>query len=301
MAYALLSTRNTSGLHPNLRGLGFLGDSNPTLTAEAAFQKALSAYSGQHVNPRDSGNSAWISANERQIAAGQLDPATGCSGQSPNLNLFQTASGVALGTTGATVGILGPSGTGLIPAAAVPVIGWVIAGAGAIIGLISAIFQHHAAAVKRDANFYCAAVGGVNNAFNVIKTAVQNGTMKPSDAANALPEIYSQMMAAGGASGSSSGPGSIPSGGAPINNHPYCNSVCELSICVLGMVFYWQAQFQSMVSQQAAAESQGVQSSQGGSQISEVLPGSPVAPSGFSAVPGWAWLIGAAFAAWAVL
>jgi len=177
MAYAQLSTRNTSGLHPNLRGLGFLGDNGTSaITADAAFQQALSAYAGKNVNSRDSGNPAWISANEQQIAAGQFNPYPGCTGQAPNVNLFQTASGLALGTTAAGVGILGSSSVGLIPAAAVPVVGWVIAGVGAIVSIIGAIFKHHAAAVTRDLNFSCGAVPAVNNAFRLIAQAVNPGT-----------------------------------------------------------------------------------------------------------------------------
>jgi hypothetical protein len=301
MAYAQLSTRNTSGLHPNLRGLGFLGDTIPgTISAADALQKAVSAYAGFHVNPAPSGNSGWLATLEPVVQSGQLNPATGCTGQAPNANLFQTASGLALGTVGAGVGILGPSGAGVIAATAVPVIGWVIAGAGAIIGLISAIFTHHAAAERRDLNFACSSIPAVNNSFAIIMKAVQNGTMRPTDAANALPEIYSQYMAAGGASGSVSGPESIPSGGTAINDSPWCNGNCVVSIQILAMVFYWQSQFQAMAAQQAAAQSQGTQSSQGGSQISELFPGSSVAAGGLSAIPSWAWLLAAGFAAWAV-
>lgn len=231
-----------------LRGLGQAS----ALTADQAFQQAMSMYSGQHVNPRDyPGNSAWIASMVRQIGAAQFDPWPGCTGQAPSLNLFQTASGLALGTTAATVGILSHT-TSLIPAAAVPVIGWVVAGVGAIISIIGAIFAHHAAAVKRDMNFSCSALPAVNNALALIQQGVQNGTMSPSDAAAALPQIYSQFMAAGGASGSITGPGGIPSGGAPINNHPYCNSNCEMSVVLLAMVLYWQSKFQAMAAQAAA-------------------------------------------------
>jgi hypothetical protein len=300
MAYARLSTRNTSGLHPNLRGMGSLGDvGNPTLTAEAALNQAIKLYAPYHLNPKDFSNSAFLSAAEAEITSAQFAPYAGCTGQAPALNLFQTASGVALGTTAAAVGFLGPSGAALIPAAAVPVIGWVIAGIGAIIGLIEAIFAHHAAAVKRDMNFSCGAVPAVNNAFGVIKTAIQNGTMTLSDAAAALPTIYTQFMAAGGASGSASGPGSIPSGGTAINDNPYCNANCELSVVLYAMVLYWQSQFQAMAAQQEADAQSASETSQGGS----VLPGAATSPvaSGISAIPAWAWLVGAGLAAWAVL
>jgi hypothetical protein len=119
--------------------------------------------------------------------------------------------------------------------------------------IISGIFQHHAQALARDFNFGCSAVPAVNQAFEVLIQGVQNGTMNPLDAANALPQIYSEFMAAGGASGSLSGPGGIPGGGTAINDSPYCNSNCEISIIVLGMVFYWQAQFLAQVQPAAVA------------------------------------------------
>jgi hypothetical protein len=281
--------RNRSSRRFRLRGLGQAAG----ITADAAFQQALSMYSGQQVNPRDSGNSAWISANERQIAAGAFDPYPGCTGQAPNLNLFQTATGVALGTVSAGVGILGPHGAGIIAASAVPVIGWVIAGVAAIISIIGIIFAHHAAAVKRDLNFSCSTLPAVNNAFALIMQAVQNGTMNPSDAANALPSIYSQFMAAGGASGSASGPGNIPGGGTAINNHPWCNSNCELSICLLGMVLYWQSQFQAMAEQAAAGPlTSSVANSPAGPLVSSVQNAVQSVATSTGVSPFVLWLLG---------
>lgn len=309
MSYALLKTRNTNGLHPNFRGLGFLGDSNPTLTADAAMQKAIQAYGGAHLNPKQFQNSAWLSQASSAIQSSSIDVTGGfgpdCAGQTAQpLSMFKTASGLALSGTAATTGIL--SAVHLIPAAAVPVIGWVVAGVGAIIGLIGAIFQHHAQAVARDLKFGCSAIPAVNNAFAVLRQGVQDGTIKPADAANALPEIYSQYMSAGGASGSASGPGGIPGGGTAINDSPWCNSNCELSVVLLAMVFYWQAQFQALAAQQAyeaqqAAAASQPSVSQGGSQVPEVAGGTSPAPIGFGAIPAWGWIAIGLFGAWAVM
>jgi hypothetical protein len=236
-----------------VRTLNGLGAAVP-ITGAQALQMALKAYAGKNLNPKDDYTNPGSDGMTAQIEAGQFNlPYPGCTGQAPNLNMFSTASGLALGTTTATVGFLGPSGAALIPASAVPVIGWAIAGVGAIIGLIGAIFSHHKAAVQRDMNFICGALPAVNNAFQVIAQAVANGQMKPADAAAALPQIYSEFMQAGGASGSISGPGSIPGSGAPINNHPYCNAACELSLALLGMVFFWQAQYAAMAAQPVPA------------------------------------------------
>jgi hypothetical protein len=291
--YAALSTRNASGLHPNFRGLGFLGDLSigPTLTPDAAMQQAIQQSSGENLNPKQFNNSAWLSAAASFIQSGALPvtPPYGpdCSGQgAPNLNIFQTASGLALGTTAATVGVLASPSVSLIPAAAVPVVGWVVAGVGAIIGLISAIFQHHAAAVKRDLAFGCSALPAVNNAFSVIARGVQSGQIKPADAAAALDHINSEYQAAGGAA---------------INYSPWCNSNCELGVILKGMVIYWKAQYAAIAAQQeAAATSQGStgNSSQGGSTVPEVVAGSPSPTSALESIPGWAWLAAAAFALW---
>jgi hypothetical protein len=306
MAYALLKTRNANGLHPNLRGLGFLGDASTPLSPTDALNQAIKAYSGAHLNPAQFQNSAWLSQAESAIASASIGVTGGfgpdCAGQTaPNMNILQTAGGLSLGAASATTGIL--ASTHIIAAAAVPVVGWVIAGVGAIIGIISAIFQHHAAAVKRDLAFGCSAIPAVNNAFAVIATGVQNGNIKPADAAAALPEIYSQYMAAGGASGSISGPGAIPGGGTAINDSPWCNSNCELSVVILGMVIYWQAQYQALAAQEAAAQTSAAAApefSSGGSQVPQVVGGTPAPGFSFSSIPAWGWIALAIAGAWAV-
>jgi hypothetical protein len=308
MAYAALSTRNGNGLHPMLRGLGFLGDASTPLSPTDAINAAIQAYSGAHLNPAQTQNQAWLSAAESAVANANIDVTGGfgpdCTGQTAQpLNLFQTVSGLALGTTAATVGVLASPSVALIPAAAVPVVGWIVAGVGAIIGLIDAIFEHHAAAVKRDLAFGCSAIPAVNNAMAVIIKGVQNGTILPADAANSLQEIYSQFMAAGGASGSASGPGGIPSGGKAINDSPFCNSNCELSLTVYAMVLYWTAQFQAQAAQAAAvaAEAATQTASQGGSTVPDLV-SSPQTTSGFSLseIPAWGWIALAVVGAWAV-
>ena len=295
MAYARLSTRDTSGLHPNLRGLG-AASSPSTLSASDALQQAIALYGGKNLNPRDIQNPVWISAVEAVIEAAKLNDDPSCATSTvPPLNLFSTASGLALTTATTTTGLL--SATGAIAASTGALLGAATMGVGLIVSVIGMIFQHHAQAVKRDLNFQCAAVPAVNNAFAVIASAVQNGSATPADAAQALPEIYSNYMSAGGASGSISGPGSIPGGGTPINDSPYCNSNCEISIQLLAMVFYWQSQYQALAAQQAAAAAAAASST----TASQAATGSSAAASGLSAIPIWAWIALAVFGAWAVL
>jgi hypothetical protein len=308
MSYALLSTRNNNGLHPNFRGLGFLGDASTPLSPTDALTAAIKAYSGYHLNPNQVQNPAWLSAAESAIANATIGVTGGfgpdCVGQTAQpLNLLQTASGLALSGTATTTGILATAS--IIPAAAVPVVGWIVAGVGALIGLIEAIFKHHAQAVARDLQFGCSAIPAANNAMAVIIKGVQDGTILPADAANSLQEIYSQFMAAGGASGGASGPGAMPGGGKAINDSPYCNSNCELSMVVYAMVLYWQGQFQAQAAQAAAvaaeAAAQAATTSQGGSSVPGIISSPAAVGSGLSAVPAWGWIALALFGAWAVM
>lgn len=306
MAYGLLSTRNENGLWPGFRGLGFLGDASTPLSPTDALTAALAAYSGAHVNPNITApSSAWMSEAESAVANASIDVTGGlgpnCAGQQAQpLNLLKTTSGLALSATTTTTGILAATST--IPAAAVPVVGWIVAGVGALVSLIGAIFEHHAQAVARDLQFGCSAVPAVNNAMAVIIKGVGDGTILPGDAANALAEVYSQFMAAGGASGSASGPGGIPSGGKAINDSPFCNSNCELSIIVYAMVLYWTGQFQAQAQQAAAVAAESAAqsgTSQGGSGVPGIV-SSPAAPGALSQVPAWGWIALALFGAWAV-
>jgi hypothetical protein len=319
MAYARLSTRNTSGLHPNLRGLGFLGDSLP-LSPTTALQQAIAAYSGKHLNPRDFQSQGFLSDLESEIASGQINLqaySPSCGSTPSNVNLFQTATGLAVGTTGAGIGIA--ASAGVIAAATAGLATAALMGVGVIFAVIDLIFAHHAAAVQRDLRFGCSTIPAVNNAFSLISQAVQNGQLSPSDAPAALWQVYSKFMSLGGASGSSSGPGGIPGGGTAINDSPYCNSDCEISVVLYAMCLYWQAQYQAMAAQAAANKAEAV--AQAAEQASTPAPlqqslTSPAVPAsalttptgtavlpvtGLSAVPAWGWLALAAVGAWAVL
>lgn len=315
MAYARLATRNTSGLHPNLRGLGFLGDSLP-LSPTTALQQAIAAYSGAHLNPRDFANQAFLSAVESEIASGQINLqaySSSCGNIAPNVNLFQTATGLAVGTTGAGIGIA--ASAGVIAAATAGLATAALMGVGVIFAVIDLIFAHHAAAVKRDLNFGCSVIPAVNNAFALINQAVQNGQTTPANAAAALDQIYSKYMSAGGASGSASGPGGIPGGGTAINDSPYCNSNCEISVAIYAMVLYWKAQYQAMAAQAAAvAAEQAAQANESAPTsaqsltspaipVSEFSSSVPAGSGGFSLkeIPAWGWLALAAIGAWAVM
>jgi len=301
-------------------GLGQLG-AGSALTATDALNQAISMYGAAHLNPAEFKNSAWLADAEAAISSATIPTSGGfgpqCSGQAAsNINLFKTASGLAVGTTSAGIGIA--ASIGAITATTAAIAGAATLGVGALVAVIGLIFEHHAAAVQRALSFGCSTYPAVNNSFALINQGVQQGTISPAAAAQALQEIYSQFMQAGGASGSASGPGNIPSGGQAINDSPWCNSNCELSVVLLGMVLYWEAQYAAM-QQPATAATTPAQAETGVSSPSTtpgtlvsvpssapVTPGTLVsmatgqavnAPPAAPAVPSWMWLAAAAVGA----
>jgi hypothetical protein len=218
----------------------------PTAAMQLAIQQAQS--SGLKLNPRDFQNNGWLGKAESQIAAGKFDVgwySPSCGSQpASNMNLLAVGSGIALSAAGATTGIM--VATHVISAVTGAVIGAATLGIGALISVIAMIFEHHAAAVKRDLAFGCGALPAVNNAFAVINQAVHAGQTTPAAAAQALDQIYQNYQSAGGAA---------------INNSPWCNSNCEMGVIVKAMVLYWQAQYQAMAAT-ASAPSAGATASQ---------------------------------------
>lgn len=220
-------------------GLGALGAA--TLTAEAAMQAAIQASGSLKLNPKDFQNSAWLSKAASQIRAGAFDISwySGNCGSTPaNMSLFTTAAGISISAAGATEGILVT--THVLAATTGAILGAATLGAGVLVSVISMIFAHHAAAVKRDLAFGCGALPAVNNAFSVINQAVQSKQTTPEAAAQALDAIYTQYQSAGGAA---------------INDNPWCNSNCEMGVILKAMVLYWQAQYAAMAASSSASAS----------------------------------------------
>lgn len=333
---ARLDTHVAHGWHPGLRGFhrvtlgaeAAVPDTNPTLTPMAALQQAIQMYGGDNLNPAQFQNNAWLSQAADAIQSGAIDTTGGlgpdCSGQAaPNLNLFKTASGLSLSAAAGTEGILASTGVIAATSTAGIALGAATMGVGLIVSVIGMIFQHHAQAVARDLSFGCQAIPAVNNALSVIQQAVASGAATAADAAQSLYEIYAQYMSLGGASGSSSGPGSIPGSGTAINKNPWCNSNCELSVIVLGMCLYWSAQFAQQASEQeAAASAAASMSSSTPTASGEVAATAPLSAqttatqatgatpteiqttetpvASLQTVPTWAWLLAGAVAIYAL-
>jgi len=325
MAYRALNTRNTSGMNPNFRGMGSFVplsgsvncvDQSGALSSIQSPQDALNAVMQSppsNLNPADWQNQSFINAVLSNIANGSIplesfSPA--CQGVvAQNVNVFQTDSGLALGTVSAGQGLLVATGT--IAGATAALAGAVTMGIGAIVGVISMIFAHHAAAVKAEQQYGCASIAAVNNAFSVIQKAVSNGTMIPGDAVQALCTVYSQYM------------NYVQSAGV-WGTSPYCNANCEVSMMVGAMVIYWQAQYSNMAAQQKASAASAASLSSSvpttSTSVAAAAPLSAQTPAGYSSpavaagaspsvsdlrqvstIPTWAWLVAAGLASMAVL
>ena len=267
------------------------------------MQAAIAQSAGLKLNPRDFQNSSWLSKAESQIAAGAFDIgwySPSCGTQAPNMNLFSTASGIALSAGSATTGIL--VATHVLTGVAAGIASVATLGVGALISVISMIFAHHAAAVKRDLSFGCGALPAVNNAFAVINKAVQSGQTTPAAASQSLDQIYQEYQSAGGAA---------------INDNPWCNSNCEMGVILKAMVLYWQSQYAAMAASAApaAAPSPAMQSqiaelqtqaataaAQGNTTQAAALTAQAKALQTQSAatsgaIPDWAYVAAAGFAA----
>jgi hypothetical protein len=355
MAYASLLTRNSAGLNPNFRGLrrlrnarslrglgacvpnwsyanacqqGVADTGTPTTPSpQDAMGTAINNMcnnTGTPCNCDDFQNCSWYGEALDQVENGQMNLAwfsPTCAGiVAPNVNVFQTDSGLALGTTSAGTGLL--AATGVIGASTAALLGAVTMGVGAIVAVIATIFAHHAAAAKQEQDVGCTSLAAVNNAMEVIATAVKNGTMTPSDAATAVGEIYPAYY-------------SYINQAGVFGTSPMCNANCEMSVIVQAMDIYWQGQYNLLASQQSAAAAQVVATSPSvatapvavASNAPEAAQTNPTAGAGVAvtpaaaagaypavtvpasssglssdieAIPSWAWILGLGLAIWAV-
>jgi hypothetical protein len=306
LAYAHLSTDSGHGLHPNFRGLGFLGDPG-VLTPAQALQQAAQGETGSDFEP-----GGWIMApNQPQVAQRRLMASAwspNCATQpKPNMNLFTTAGGLALSTAATGTGIA--TATGALAAGTGAMLGAATMGAGLVVSVIGMIFAHHTAAVREEQALGCAAIAAANNALDVIDKAIAAGQTTPDAAASALDALVSNFSSNVG----------------PMVQHNPCNANCELIVLLKAIVIYTKSIYANMSAQQSAAQAiadeaakQNAAASQaraatlqqqanvaqasGDTATAKVLrtQAAELAPSS-SSIPGWLWLVGAGLAAWAVL
>jgi hypothetical protein len=218
----------------NLAGYAIFGAISPS----DAWKQASSGETGADFSP---GGWAYAQTGVPQLlSTGQIDAqawSPNCASMpAPNVNLFQTVSGLALGTTSAGVGILAAN-PALLPMISVPVAGAIIAGAAVVVGIISTILNHHRAAVRQEQQLGCAAIAAANNAFNLIDQAVRSGQLRPADAAAAMDALVSKVSAFV----------------APAVKHNPCNANCELLVQVKAVAIYRKSLYADLAAAQATA------------------------------------------------
>jgi hypothetical protein len=211
------------------------------ISAQQAAQEAMATA------PKYS--SSYESDLEGDISAFQIGgfESAGCTNQpAPNLQLFQTASGLTLSAAGAGVGIATATGAiaaGSVAGSVVPVVGTIV---GTIVGIFAAIFQHHAAAVKKEQSVLCAAVPAANNYLSIIQQAVAAGTVTPQEGIDALNSLLSDFKS------------QISS--VVNNDSSQCNAGCMWDVALTAICDYWISQFQDMAAQPAATGTTQTQS-----------------------------------------
>lgn len=279
----MLSAYQLDRSQRNLAGYAVLGVRPPLglrgISVDDAAQQAISGESS-----KDFGNSAWMNDLYADIQNGQIASTSVCQGAAaPNVNLFQSVSGLALGTTSQATGIM--SAAGVIGAGTGLALGAVTMGAGLAISVIGMIFAHHAAAVRQEQSLYCGALSAANNALNLIAQAVAAGQTTPAAASAALDALLSQ----------------AESYVSPSLKHNPCNANCELMVVLRAIVLYQKSQYADMAAAQPGSGSAGsgpvnAQIVSSGSILT--IPQSTAAPT--SAMPSWMWLAAAGLVAIAV-
>jgi len=154
--------------------------------------------------------------------------------------------------------------------------------AGVILGVFSAIFNHHAMAVAREQGTLCAAVPAANATLAAIDGAVQSGQISPAVGAASLQQMLSEFT----------------STVAPITKS--CNAACVMTNDVAAIVAYKVSQYNDMTAAEnrsaaAAAARQAKQAA--------ATPAGSSAPSAIAAnlsastgLPTWAIYAAAGFA-----
>lgn len=209
------------------------------LSAITADQATESIFPAAAVKTSAGHNLATRNLMVQAVQAGQLlDPSgvaaysqnkdCSASGQSTNVKLAQTASGLAL--TGTSIGL---TAAGTVTAAALAP--WTL-GISAIIGLFPIIFGHHAAAVKKEQSVLCAAVPAANNYLQVIDQAVSTGQQTPAQGMAALDSLVTDFR---------SQVSSIMHGNDPTSSGE-CNAACVMLSQLRAIVAFKKSQYQDL-------------------------------------------------------
>lgn len=188
----------------------------PTITKTAGFTQAVFNMIQQDVS------NGYISSyvTDQQTACAKAGNPASISGA-----LTSAGSGIALKLVAA----------GTVAGPAAPL----VIAAGVVLGIFSAVFNHHALAVAKEQGTLCAAVPAANTAVSTVVQAVQAGTITPSVGAATLQQVLQDFT----------------STVSPImkNDASNCNAACVMVKDLTAIVAYFTSQFQDLASKQAAA------------------------------------------------
>jgi hypothetical protein len=210
--------RRASALPTTIGSYIDLGAITPDAAAQQAMpQSAISKTPGFTQSVYDN---ILQAAQTGQFAS--FDPGTTCKGASfAKPVLTSTIGGLAL-KFGAYAG----------PAAPFVLI------AGGIATLFGAIFGHHAQAVAKERQVICAAVPAAQDSLSAIDGAVQNGTITPEQAQQALDSLLSSFTATVKA--------------ITKNSSSQCNAACTWIKQLTAIVALKKSQYADLATQQAA-------------------------------------------------
>lgn len=210
----LSSSPAANGMAPrrrNRRGLGYLGQ-----TAAPNVEAAITYANPSHKSPDDTTMSTAVTG--MQLTPGYNVPSE-CS-----------KAGTGIGTGAKVESAIGSSAisVGSKIALANPLVGGIVAAAGAVVSLIGAITGHHGQAVANEQTILCQSVPATNQALEAIISAVQGGQMAPSDGIAALQQTLAAFTSAV----------------KPITKS--CNEACGLTKELTAIVYYLTQQFQAI-------------------------------------------------------
>lgn len=188
---------------------------------QAAYTQATGISSGKFFTYITNLATACLASLALQTGSGD-----NCSGYSaPNVGM--TALG--LSQVGAQSGLSIAASAGLLTAGAA---GIATAGIGLAVAAVASIFAAHAAKVKAQAQYDCAAVAAANNAISQIRQAISQNLLSAQGAYQALESVYSGVVQL------------LQSSPAPPNTgQGHCNNPCNLIFVTRAVVDKFEAMY----------------------------------------------------------
>lgn len=216
---------------------------------------------------------------QQSATSGQMLDASGNPGYIPG-----SADCAAL-TSGPSGAVVGTQIAASVAAKVAPLTGpaapFVALGA-SIVGLFSAIFGAHAAAVKDEQTLLCTAVPAANQALQTIQAAVSSGQINAAAGIQALASLQAQFAAA---------VAPIRKGTSYSATPGNCNAACVMQSELAAICTNLTNQWNEMAAQQAAAAAATPAASSGTPSVSSAITGVTSAVSSVASstgLPEWA-------------